>query len=118
MTLSASAGAPDLFVSVNSTIRRPNATAYSKAAFAGSPGSSSEQALVFTWDELPECPDSSVDHTVFCHAYIGVFADGGLAAEFTLMADAVDVNASEILLLDGVPVTGVLTQGQYGYYYA
>ena len=28
-------------------------------------------AVTFDWSELPECPDSSVDHTVFCHAVSG-----------------------------------------------
>ena len=113
VSLTVVGGAPDLFVSVNSSVRRPNATAFSKAATW--PG---EQVLVFTWAELPECPDSSVDHTVFCHAYIGVRGGGGLNASFSLLADAVNPNATDILLQDGQPVAGILAQAEYAYYRA
>ena len=101
-------GAPDLYVSVNSTVRRPTNSSYSKKALHD--GSNPEQVLTFTWDELPECPDSSVDHTVFCQAYIGVGGGGGQNATFTILADAVKPNASELLLVDGVPQRGVLIQ--------
>jgi hypothetical protein len=113
------AGAPDVFVSVNSTVRRPTNASFSKAAYydgsGGSGGNAGGEVLVFTWDELPECPDSSVDHTVFCQAYIGVYGgDGGVPASFTLLADAVKPNASEMMLVDGVPQAGVLVQVRAG----
>ena len=108
-------GAPELYVSVNSTNRRPTRLQYDKAAVSADGGA---LALVFDWAELPECPDSSVDHTVYCHAYISVYGGGAANATFTLLGDAARPNASDLLLSDGTPQSGILVQGDIQLYYA
>lgn len=105
-------GTADLYVSVNSSNRRPTAAWYDQA-FIGTGGDAAE-AVVFSWDQLPECPDSSVEHTVFCHAYIGVCgradsgADSNSSVSYTIVADAAKPNQTAMLLMDGVPSAGVI----------
>jgi hypothetical protein len=112
-------GLPELYVSVNSTVRRPTNSSYSKAAVPdGSGGSGGVLAVYFTWAELPECPDSSVNHVVYCHIYIGVLGGSGVPAVYTVMADAARPNVTELLLVDGVPTSNVIVQGDIALYYA
>ena len=111
-----SAGAPEVYVSVNSTNRRPTSAWYDKRATPLDGGAS--LALIFTWAELPECPDSSVDHTVYCHAYIAILGGGGVNAAYDIVAEANKPNVTELRLRDGVSQVGVVAQGDYVRYYA
>jgi hypothetical protein len=109
------AGIADVFVSVNSSNRRPSALAYDRSALGGS---GEAEVVLFSWADLPECPNSSVADTIVCYVYIGVFArPGGDNATYSIVADAAKPNQTAIMLVDGVPSVGVVRPADYNLYY-
>jgi len=114
--LTVTAGRADLFVSVNSTNRRPSAARYDKAALAGSGGA---QAVAFSWPELAECPGSSVQQTISCNVFFGVRGATGdnSSSAFSILADVAKPNATAFLLEDGVPIEGVIRPSDYEEFY-
>ena len=118
--LTVTAGRADLFVSVNSTNRRPTAARYDKAALAGSAaGAGGAQAVGFEWAELTECPQSSVQQTISCNAYLSVRGAAGdnSSSVFSLLADVAKPNSTAFMLEDGVPIEGVVRPADYEEFY-
>jgi hypothetical protein len=108
--LTVTAGRADLFVSVNSTNRRPTAARFDKAALAGSAGTGGAQYVEFAWSELAECPGSSVQQTISCNAYFGVRGATGdnSTSAFSILADVAKNESTAFMLEDGVPIEGVV----------
>jgi len=106
----------DLFVSVNSTNRRPSAEFNDKSSL--SKGGSGAQVIFFSWDELKECPGSSVALTIACNAYISVRGYPNSTTSYTLQADAAKENQTAYLLEDGVRIVGVVKPSDYEEFYA
>lgn len=114
----------DVFVSVNSTNRRPTADFYDKASIYGG-GGTQAQVIFFSWDELNECPGSSVALTIACNAYISVRGhssslndNSSTVTSYILQADAAKENQTAYLLEDGVRIVGVVKPSDYEEFYA